>query len=81
VPVIDTERNIVAAPIPVGTYPQHVAFSPNGNRAYVVNRSAGTVSVIDTDNNAVVTLTVSPSATNPCALQSLRTCTMFTSPI
>jgi YVTN family beta-propeller protein len=45
----------VIATIPVGTYPEAVAVSPDGTRAYVTNNSANTVSVIDTATNTVTT--------------------------
>ena len=43
-------------PIPVGTSPYWVAFTPDGTQAYVTNSnsSGGTVSVIKTANRAVV---------------------------
>jgi DNA-binding beta-propeller fold protein YncE len=36
------------ATIPVGNFPIGVAFTPNGDFAYVVNSNANSVSVIDT---------------------------------
>ena len=45
----------VIATIPVGLYPADVVISPDGARAYVVNESSGTVSVIDTATNTVTT--------------------------
>ena len=45
----------VIATIPVGLYPADVVISPDGARAYVVNESSGTVSVIDTATNTLTT--------------------------
>jgi YVTN family beta-propeller protein len=43
-------------PVTVGNYPVGVAVTPDGQHAYVTNRTApGTVSVIDTTTNAVLT--------------------------
>jgi YVTN family beta-propeller protein len=44
----------VAAPVPVGHHPIGIALTGDGTRAYVANYDDGTVSVIDTANNAVV---------------------------
>ncbi|MFF2625688.1 PxKF domain-containing protein [Kitasatospora griseola] len=41
------------ATIPVGTYPQAVAVSPDGSQAYVVNNGSSTISVIDTASGTV----------------------------
>jgi DNA-binding beta-propeller fold protein YncE len=46
VSVIDTRSNVVAATIGVGTYPEGVAVSPDGRRAYVTNNGSGTLSVL-----------------------------------
>jgi YVTN family beta-propeller protein len=47
---------VAGLPIPVGTSPYWVAFTPDGTQAYVTNSnsSGGTVSVIKTANRAVV---------------------------
>lgn len=42
------------AVIPVGDFPEDVAITPNGKRAYVANQGSGTVSVIDTSTKLVV---------------------------
>lgn len=47
VKVIDAGSGSVSATIPVGAKPEGVAFEPHGNRVYVANSGAGTVSVID----------------------------------
>jgi YVTN family beta-propeller protein len=63
VSVIDTANNKLVATIPVGQYPNGVAITSDGTRAYVANNaiptdgsinSAGVVSVIDTARNKVV---------------------------
>jgi YVTN family beta-propeller protein len=45
--VVDPERRVVVAEIPVGRQPEDVAFSPDGSRAFVTNMFDDTVSVID----------------------------------
>src|SRR5215208_1171448 len=44
----------VIAVIPVGEFPQALAFNPSNNYIYVANRDSGTVSVIDSTNNTVI---------------------------
>lgn len=71
VSVIDTAATTVAATIPLnsfplGGYPSGAAVSPDGSRLYVTNSytggNNGTVSIIDTAGNAIVsTVTVGPS--------------------
>ena len=43
----------VIATIPVGNYPNGVAFSPDGTKAYVTNRLGHSVSVIDTNTHTL----------------------------
>lgn len=38
--------------IPVGKVPYAIAFKPDGNRAYVINRRSDTISVLDTDGTS-----------------------------
>jgi len=45
--------NTVIATVPVGSYPQAIAVSPDGTRAYVTNMISNNVSVIDTTTNTV----------------------------
>jgi YVTN family beta-propeller protein len=59
--VIDTPTNTVIATIPAGEYPEGVAVSQDGRRAYITNRNrlgsgniTGTVMVIDTTTNTVI---------------------------
>lgn len=47
-------KNKVIAEIPVGTEPRGCALTPSGNRLYVANHTAGTVSVIDTSTRTVI---------------------------
>src|SRR2546422_84433 len=63
VSVIDTDTNRVMATVPVGSFPNGVAGTPDGARVYVANQGDGTVSVIDTAridtaSNGVETVTV-----------------------
>ena len=52
--VVDPETRMKVAEIPVGGNPTGVAFSPDGQRAFVTNRLDDTVSVIDTGARKVV---------------------------
>lgn len=55
VSVIETDTNIVVDTVTVGNNLSAIAITPDGARAYVVDRSAeGTVWVIDTTTNVVV---------------------------
>jgi YVTN family beta-propeller protein len=54
VSVIDTASNTVVATIGVRSFPLGVAITPDGSRAYVVNRGSNNASVIDTATNTVV---------------------------
>ena len=54
VTVIDTAMNTVVATVPVGTYPQGVAVTPDGTAVYVTNDNDFTVSVIAAATNTVV---------------------------
>lgn len=66
VAVVDTVNNTYERTIPVGSFPQGVAASPDGTRVYVTNFGDGTVSVIDTANDTVVqTFSVGGGTTSP----------------
>jgi YVTN family beta-propeller protein len=53
--VIDTATNtVVGMPIAVPTFPQAIAITPDGTRAYVADVGSGNVAVIDTATNTVV---------------------------
>ena len=47
VAVVDTVTNTVTATIPIGSQPGDVVVAPDGNRAYISNRQARTVEVVD----------------------------------
>jgi YVTN family beta-propeller protein len=51
--VITTATGAVSPPITVGTFPNQVAITPDGKRAYVTNTGDNTVSVITTATGAV----------------------------
>ena len=54
VSVISTASNTVTQTITgMGSFPQFVAFTPNGAKAYIANYSGSSVSVIDTATRAV----------------------------
>jgi YVTN family beta-propeller protein len=53
--VIATATNTVTATIPVGTYPEGVAVTPDGSKVYVTNDGSNSVSVIATATNTVTT--------------------------
>ncbi|NJL27173.1 MAG: hypothetical protein HC897_04430 [Thermoanaerobaculia bacterium] len=44
----------MATTVPVGAFPRDVAITPDGTRAWVSNYNSGTVSVIDTATQTVV---------------------------
>ena len=55
VTVIDTTTNtVVGAPIPVGSQPNGIGFSPDGSLGYVANYDGGTLTVFDTATNTVI---------------------------
>jgi YVTN family beta-propeller protein len=51
---LSASAEYVVARIPVGHNPRGVALSPDGKRLYVANRLDDTISVIDTQANAVI---------------------------
>src|SRR5215207_3503022 len=57
----------VIAVIPVGEFPQALAFNPSNNYIYVANRDSGTVSVIDSTNNTVIKNITVGSSPGPLA--------------
>ncbi len=66
VSVVNTTDGSIIKTIPVGSSPQGVTLSPNGNLAYVTNNGGSTVSVINTATN---TLTATIAAqSNPSAV-------------
>jgi YVTN family beta-propeller protein len=67
VSVIDTSKNSVLTTIPVGSFPQGVAVTPDGTHAYVANVS-DSVSVIDTSTNIVSATVPLPAGSEPIAV-------------
>ncbi len=58
--------SIQSAIIPTGSLPEGMAISPDGRKAYVSNKGSGTVSMISTATNQVITSTrVDPAAIVP----------------
>jgi YVTN family beta-propeller protein len=70
--VIDTATNTVLTgpgfPIPVGSGPDAVAVTPDGQHAYVANFFSDTVSVIDTATDTVMATVTFPVGNNPQAI-------------
>src|SRR5215203_6633271 len=56
----------IMAITPVGEFPQALEFNPSNNNIYVANRDSGTVSVIDSTNNALENVVV---GSEPVALE------------
>lgn len=66
VPVAPVQLSVAKPPITVGKRPLHVAVSPDGSRAYVLNAGdGGTVSVIDTAANAPLGIPIRLSKVYP----------------
>ncbi|MCO1657718.1 Hsp70 family protein [Pseudonocardia humida] len=58
-PVASAPGPVVGAQVPVGPTPGFVAIAPNGRAAYVANRAAGVVTVVDTTiDQATATIAV-----------------------
>src|SRR4029078_741293 len=55
VDVLDTQTNTVLTTIKVGTRPYALAVKPDGSEIYVPNHAPGTISVIETKGNTLVT--------------------------
>lgn len=67
---IDTKTNSVLAPVTVGNGPTGVALSPDGLFVYVTNASDGTLSVINTQTQTVVsTITAGTSVQGVAAMR------------
>jgi YVTN family beta-propeller protein len=54
VSVVNRDKRMVVATIPVGTEPRGCALTPKGSLLYVANHTQGTVSIIDTSERKVV---------------------------
>ena len=63
--VVDTAANEVINSIPVGQFPNQVAFLPDGTKAYVANNGSASVSVIDVATGLV-------TATIPVGLDPIK---------
>lgn len=51
VSVVDTATNQVFATVKVGTSPWAIAITPDGKYAYVINKAASSVSIINTETH------------------------------
>lgn len=60
--IVDAASGETLKNVPVGAGALNVAFEPVTRRAFVANRDAGTVAVVDLDGNLVANLDVSPLA-------------------
>lgn len=60
--IVDAASGETLKNVPVGAGALNVAFEPVQRRAFVANRDAGTVAVVDIDGNLVANLDVSPLA-------------------
>ncbi|PYV09546.1 MAG: hypothetical protein DMG07_22965, partial [Acidobacteria bacterium] len=64
--IVDVERRVELRQIEVGLHPSGMALSADGARLYVANANSDTVSVIDTESEAVVeTISVLPRGDRP----------------
>ena len=54
VSVINTNTGLVTATIPVGSQPEAISVSADGNKVYVANNNSNNVSVINTLSNTVI---------------------------
>ena len=68
VTVINTMSNTIAGTIRVGKGPTDVKMAPNGVRAYVSNRSDGTISIVDINSMAPVHVTDALPRSSPIGL-------------
>jgi DNA-binding beta-propeller fold protein YncE len=60
--IVDTDSGETLHNVLVGAGALNVAFDPVSKHAYVSNRGAGTVTVVDTDGNIVANLENAPFA-------------------
>src|SRR5262249_29245234 len=69
VKIIDASSNtLLPRTVPVGSSPTGIGVSPSGGRVYVANTASGTVSVIDTATNSVVSGGTLPVGTSPTGI-------------
>ena len=57
---IETSSNSISSRIPVGVCPVYGVTSPDGRRAFILNRGSGTITVINTQTNQLDTIDASP---------------------
>jgi DNA-binding beta-propeller fold protein YncE len=57
---IETSTNSISSRIPVGVCPVYGVTSPDGKRAFILNRGSGTITVINTQTNQLDTIDASP---------------------
>ncbi|HET8635267.1 MAG TPA: hypothetical protein VFL96_00295 [Acidobacteriaceae bacterium] len=57
---IETSSNSISSRIPVGVCPVYGVTSPDGKRAFILNRGSGTITVINTQTNQLDTIDASP---------------------
>jgi hypothetical protein len=72
---VATSSLTVSATIPVGVNPVYGVMSSNAQRAYILNKGSGTVSVVNVINNALDSF---PSQSNPAVLTSAITLPQIT---
>ena len=74
--MIDTSTNNVTATVPVEKWPEAVAVTPDGTKAYMANSFSNTVSIIDTATNnvtATVPVGIHPVDFGQCRSSSFDT--------
>lgn len=57
---IETASNSISSRIPLGICPVYGVTSPDGRRAFILNRGSGTITVINTQTNQLDTINASP---------------------
>ena len=61
---IDVTSNTLSSQLPVGICPVYGLMTPDGRRAFILNRGSGTITVIDSNKNQLDTDTASQYMTN-----------------
>jgi YVTN family beta-propeller protein len=70
--VINGATNRVIKNIPVGDRPWGIAYNPSTNNVYVANFANGTVSVINTSNDTLISTITLPNISSPSQRPSLH---------